>query len=130
MDEASGKQNLKSNQLKTKKLETFHFFNFRHLFRDTDQIPEIMENVLYQLEEQNLTSHPVYIHCLCDTGVMCYQANILIMYSMSLLTVHGCQGLDIAMTKTGISMNIKGVIWDSCPGPYPEVTLLRWVTIV
>merc|ERR1719481_2459724 len=45
-----------------------YILSTRHLFRDTDQIPEIMENVLYQLEEQDLTGHPVYIHCLCDTG--------------------------------------------------------------
>ena len=26
-------------------------------------------------------------------------------------------------------MNIKGVVWDSCPGPYPEVTLIRCVNL-
>lgn len=49
----------------------------RHLFRDTDQIPEIMEHVLVQLQEEGLNHHPVYIHCLCDTGVMCYQGKIM-----------------------------------------------------
>ena len=34
------------------------------------------------------------------------------------------------MRKTGISMNIKGVVWDSCPGPYPEVTLIRLFTLI
>lgn len=89
-----------------------YILSTRHLFRDTDQIPDIMENVLHQIEDRGLTSHPVYIHCLCDTGVMCYQ------------------GLDIAMRKTGISMNIKGVVWDSCPGPYPEVTLIRYAVFI
>ena len=26
-----------------------------------------------RLEELQLASNPTYIHCLCDTGVMCYQ---------------------------------------------------------
>lgn len=34
-------------------------------------------------------------------------------------------GLDIAMKRCGVNLNIKGVVWDSCPGPYPEVTLIR-----
>jgi len=80
----------------------------RHLFRDTQQIPDIMEHLLARLEELQLASNPTYIHCLCDTGVMCYQ------------------GLDIAMARTATRLNIQGVVWDSCPGPYPEVTLVRY----
>jgi len=79
----------------------------RHLFRDTDQIPDIMDNILTQLEEYNILNRQVYIHCLCDTGVMCYQ------------------GLDIAARRSRRNLNIQGVVWDSCPGPFPEVTLVR-----
>jgi len=79
----------------------------RHLFRDTDQIPELMDNVLTQMEEYNILERPVYIHCLCDTGVMCYQ------------------GLDIAAGRSERNLNIQGVVWDSCPGPYPEFTAIR-----
>jgi len=82
----------------------------RHLFRDTDQIPDIMENILEQLDDMGLVGFgsPTFIHCLCDTGVMCYQ------------------GMDIAMKRSGRSLNIKGVVWDSCPGPYPEVSFVRY----
>ena len=45
----------------------------RHLFRDTNQIPELMEHILVQLQEAGLHKNPYFIHCLCDTGVMCYQ---------------------------------------------------------
>jgi len=79
----------------------------RHLFRDTEQIPELMDDVLTQLEEYNILDRPVYIHCLCDTGVMCYQ------------------GLDITARNSGKNLNIQGVVWDSCPGPFPEVTVTR-----
>lgn len=80
----------------------------RHLFRDTEQIPDIMENILQQLDELDLLHHPFFIHCLCDTGVMCYQ------------------GLHIAMARCNIDLDIQGVVWDSCPGPYPEVTFVRY----
>ena len=66
-----------------------------------------MDNVLTQLEEYNILNRPVYIHCLCDTGVMCYQ------------------GLDIAARSTRRNLNIQGVVWDSCPGPFPEITVAR-----
>ena len=29
------------------------------------------------------------------------------------------------MARTATRLNIQGVVWDSCPGPYPEVTLVR-----
>eukprot|EP00092_Neocalanus_flemingeri_P036765 GFUD01040025.1.p1 GENE.GFUD01040025.1~~GFUD01040025.1.p1 ORF type:complete len:379 (+),score=86.98 GFUD01040025.1:119-1255(+) len=81
----------------------------RHIFRDTDQIPELMSKVMDQMGQQGLLDRPMYIHCLSDTGVMCYQ------------------GLDIASKQrsTVRMLNIQGVVWDSCPGPYPEVTLSR-----
>ena len=66
-----------------------------------------MDNVLTQLEEYNILNRPVYIHCLCDTGVMCYL------------------GLDIAARRSRRNLNIQGVVWDSCPGPFPEVTITR-----
>ena len=67
-----------------------------------------MENILQQLDGLDLLHHPFFIHCLCDTGVMCYQ------------------GLHIAMARCNIDLDIQGVVWDSCPGPYPEVTFVRW----
>merc|ERR1712236_87213 len=42
----------------------------RHLFRDTDQIPDIMDNILQQLDAHHIQDRPVYIHCFCDTFVI------------------------------------------------------------
>ena len=81
-----------------------------------------------RLEELQLASNPTYIHCLCDTGVMCYQVTRGPAWQPvrdTWQTWH-VQGLDIAMARTATRLNIQGVVWDSCPGPYPEVTLVRW----
>ena len=77
----------------------------RHLFRDTDQVPDI--NILTQLDEYNICNRPVYVHCLSNTGVMCYQ------------------GLDVVAKLSRKDLNIQGVVWDSCCGPYPQVTIVR-----
>jgi len=86
----------------------------RHIFRDTAQIPEVMGNLLMQLEKVDIYDRPVYVHCLSDTGVMCYQ------------------GMDVS-TKQSSKMkrlNIRGVVWDSCCGPRPEVTLSRVIALL
>ena len=76
----------------------------RHLFRDTAQIPELMGKLLQQLEDVNIYNRQVYVHCLSDTGVMCYQ------------------GIMVSKQKR---INVRGVVWDSCPGPRPEITVSR-----
>lgn len=76
-----------------------------HLFRDTEAVPDIMARLLARLQtELGIISRPVVIHCLCDTGVICYQ------------------GLAVALRRAGLALDIRGVVWDSCPGPYPQVT--------
>lgn len=75
----------------------------RHIFRDSHQVPELMDRLAEQLGERGLLSRPLFIHCLSDTGVMCYQ------------------GLSLVRP----SLKVRGVVWDSCPGPYPEVTPAR-----
>jgi len=77
----------------------------RHVFKDTEEIPEVMAGVVDQLECVGVRERPLIIHCLSDTGAMCYQ------------------GLDLA--TRGSRLDIRGVVWDSCPGPYPEITLPR-----
>lgn len=79
----------------------------RHIFRDTTEVPEVMGLVWQQIEEAGLADRQLFIHCLSDTGVMCYQ------------------GLDIALARQGVKPNRGGVVWDSCPGPYPECTMAR-----
>jgi len=81
----------------------------RLLFRDTAQIPELMTNILRQLEKVGIYDRQVYVHCLSDTGVMCYQGMILSNKNSSMMK----------------RINIRGVVWDSCPGPRPEVTVSR-----
>ena len=76
-----------------------------HLFRDTEAVPDIMARLLARLQaELGIMSRPVVIHCLCDTGVICYQ------------------GLAVALRRASLALDIRGVVWDSCPGPYPQVT--------
>ena len=46
----------------------------RHVFLDTAQTPHLMDHILPQLDSQlDIFNRPIYIHCLSDTGVMCYQ---------------------------------------------------------
>jgi len=77
----------------------------RMIWNDTERIPELMSNVLTDLDTVGVRERPVVVHCLSDTGIMCYQ------------------GMDIA-TKSS-RLDIRGVVWDSCPGPRPEITLPR-----
>jgi len=87
----------------------------RFIFQHTHQVPAVMSSVSSALP--SLCSRPVLIHCLSDTGVLCYQ------------------GLSVALAERGVSLDLRGVVWDSCPGPYPEVTIpnlaallaIKWV---
>ena len=87
---------------------------FRHIFRDTEQIPSLMASVYSStLSSRGLTNRPIFIHCLSDTGVMSYQ------------------GLSAALADLGnIKMDIRGVVWDSCMAPYPQVTLPRVMALL
>lgn len=76
----------------------------RNVFKDTEEIPEVMESLVKQLEKVGVRERPLVVHCLSDTGAMCYQ------------------GLQIA---TNGNLDIRGVVWDSCPGPRPEITPAR-----
>lgn len=86
----------------------------RHIFRDTAQIPEIMEQIYSQMKSPflSLSKRPIFLHCMSDTGVMCYQ------------------GLDHVLQKHEEQLDIKGVVWDSCPGPRPEMTLPRVAALI
>ena len=41
--------------------------------RDTAEVPEVMSLVWEQVQEAGLSDRQLFIHCLSDTGVMCYQ---------------------------------------------------------
>jgi len=75
------------------------------IWNDTEKIPEIMDSVLTELDSLGVRERPVVIHCLSDTGAMCYQ------------------GLDLATRSS--RLDIRGVVWDSSPGPRPEITIPR-----
>jgi len=86
----------------------------RHIIRDTAQVPQLMDNILLQLEKLDIYNRPVYVHCLSDTGVMCYQ------------------GMEVARKQSSKvkGINIRGVVWDSCCGPRPEVTVPRVIALL
>ena len=81
----------------------------RHVLRDTAQVPRLMDHVLRRLEAVNIYQRPVYVHCLSDTGIMCYQ------------------GMMVSNSESSRMerIRIRGVVWDSCPGPRPEITVPR-----
>ena len=81
----------------------------RHVIRDTAQVPRLMDHVLRRLEAVNIYQRPVYIHCLSDTGIMCYQGMMV----------------SNAESSRMEKIRIRGVVWDSCPGPRPEITAPR-----
>lgn len=80
-----------------------------YLFRHTEHIPRLMDNILRQLEKVDIYNRQVYIHCLSDTGIMCYQGMMV-------------SNQQSARMKR---INIRGVVWDSCCGPRPEITVSR-----
>ena len=81
----------------------------RHVIRDTAQVPRLMDHVLRRLEAVNIYQRPVYVHCLSDTGIMCYQGMMV----------------SNAESSRMERIRIRGVVWDSCPGPRPEITVPR-----
>lgn len=81
----------------------------RHVLRDTAQVPRLMDHVLRRLEAVNIYHRPVYVHCLSDTGIMCYQGMMV----------------SNAESSRMERIRIRGVVWDSCPGPRPEITVPR-----
>jgi len=79
------------------------------IFRQTEEVPEVMSEVVNQLEKAGIRERPLLVHCLSDTGVLCYQ------------------GLHVA---TQGKLNVCGVVWDSCPGPKPSNDIPRLPVIL
>ena len=69
-----------------------------------------MEDVAKYLKKRGL-SQPTAVHCLSDTGCMCFQ------------------GLNIATFSQGFPLTPRGVVWDSCPGPRPVVTIPKGLVL-
>jgi len=79
----------------------------RFIFRHTEQAFEAVADVLDQIDPGRKT----VVHCLSDTGVLSFQ------------------GLSIAASFAGSDFKPAGIIWDSCPGPRPHVTMPRMVVL-
>jgi len=82
----------------------------RFIFRHTEQVHEAVDDIAKYLKERGLTT-PLAIHCLSDTGVMCFQ------------------GLEISASIQGYTLQPCGIVWDSCPGPRPHVTIPRGLVL-
>ena len=82
----------------------------RFIFRHTEQVHEAMEDVAKYLRRTGVST-PVAIHCLSDTGCMSFQ------------------GLSIASLVHGAPFYPQGIVWDSCPGPRPKVTIPRGLVL-
>jgi len=82
----------------------------RFIFKHSDQTHEAVEDVARYLRRRGVSS-PLLIHCLSDTGVMTFQ------------------GLSIASMIHGAPFYPQGIVWDSCPGPRPKVTIPRGMVL-
>eukprot|EP00092_Neocalanus_flemingeri_P032431 GFUD01035272.1.p1 GENE.GFUD01035272.1~~GFUD01035272.1.p1 ORF type:complete len:333 (-),score=52.26 GFUD01035272.1:207-1205(-) len=82
----------------------------RFIFRHTEQVHEAVDDITRYLKKRGLST-PIAIHCLSDTGVMCFQ------------------GLSISSVINGFPLHPHGIVWDSCPGPRPHVTIPRGLVL-
>ena len=79
-----------------------------YVLNNTELIPGLIEEAIENLlKEINIFENQVFIHCLSDAGVMMYQ------------------GLMATSAGRRLQPQIRGVVWDSCLAPYPEITLTR-----
>jgi len=84
----------------------------KFIFNYTNMVPHLMTSYMARLEGSlKLRDRPILVHCMSDGGLMSYQGLTL------METVNKIQVKDYK------SLNIKGVVFDSCCGPYPEITL-------
>ena len=78
----------------------------RFIFKHSEQTHEAVEDIAKYIRERGVST-PIAIHCLSDTGCMSFQ------------------GLSIASVIQGAPLYPQGIVWDSCPGPRPHVTIPR-----
>merc|ERR1711936_118251 len=78
----------------------------RFIFRHTEQVHEAVDDIGLYLKKRGVST-PLVFHCLSDTGVMCFQ------------------GISISSSIHGFPLHPLGIVWDSCPGPRPHVTIPR-----
>jgi len=79
-----------------------------YVLNTTELIPGLIEEEIENLlKEINIFENQVFIHCLSDAGVMMYQ------------------GLMATSAGRRLQPQIRGVVWDSCLAPYPEITMTR-----
>jgi len=81
----------------------------RFIFKHTEQVHEAVNDVATYLVKEAET--PKVIHCLSDTGCMSFQ------------------GLSISTSMQDASFLPSGIVWDSCPGPRPRVTIPKGLVL-
>ena len=77
----------------------------RFIFRHSEQAFEAVEDVFSEVEKHK--NRKTIVHCLSDTGVLTFQ------------------GLTIAAEVKDKDFKPSGIVWDSCLGPRPKVTIPR-----
>ena len=81
----------------------------RFIFKHCEQIHETVDDIAKYIKKKEDT--PLIIHCLSDTGTLCFQ------------------GFSIASDINNLNPNIHGIVWDSCPAPKPKFKL-HWILIL
>ena len=84
----------------------------RFIFSCTAEVPHLSRQLLDIVDKEGLSKRPVFFHNLSDTGIMVYQ------------------GINKVCTESKKSLNIRGNILDSCPGPRPKASLPRYAALV
>jgi len=86
----------------------------RFIFLKTVQVPYLMERLVETIIKERLERSPTFFHNMSDTGNMCYQ------------------GINKSLGDMHQELQVRGAIYDSCPGPRPKATFSRlWaLTIV
>lgn len=86
----------------------------KYIFFHNDKIPEIATNFLSFVKDQGLRGNNILIHCFSDTGLMVY---------------HGFQKV-LMNDPEKYNFNIRGCVYDSCPGPIAEVNATRMMALL
>ncbi len=114
--------------------DTFtYYLPTRFIFDQTNDTPYLAVELFRGLEKEGLLDRPCFFHMLSDTGRLGRHYDLLTgkkinaNFSPSGIMAH--QGMRAVMRSDGVSLDTRGTIMDSCPGPIPEATIPR-ITIL
>ncbi len=79
------------------------------LCRDTAEVPEVMALVWQQVVEAGLADRQLFIHCLSDTGVMCYQGLDIALARQVRNNLSHCEVIPVQSFRSRIRPQLPGL---------------------